>query len=115
MEITGIYSVAGLLSADRPVIEQRPFRSPHHNITQTGLIGGGARPRPGELSLAHRGVLFLDELGEFEGKVIDAMRQPIEEGVIRINRHLEEVRKSGRSPALPGSVQCLPVWESLGQ
>ena len=91
VEITGIYSVAGLLSADRPVIEQRPFRSPHHNITQTGLIGGGTRPRPGELSLAHRGVLFLDELGEFESKVIDAMRQPIEEGVIRINRNLEEV------------------------
>ena len=91
VEITGIYSVAGLLSEEQPVIEQRPFRSPHHNITQTGLIGGGTRPRPGELSLAHRGVLFLDELGEFEAKVIDAMRQPIEEGVVRINRNLEEM------------------------
>ena len=91
VEITGIYSVAGLLSEDQPVVEQRPFRSPHHNITQTGLIGGGARPRPGELSLAHRGVLFLDEMGEFDARVIDAMRQPVEEGIIRINRNLEEV------------------------
>ena len=91
VEITGIYSVAGLLSPENPIITQRPFRSPHHNITQTGLIGGGTRPRPGELSLAHRGVLFLDEMGEFDAKVIDAMRQPVEEGVIRINRNLEEV------------------------
>ena len=91
VEITGIYSVAGLLSPEHPIVNQRPFRSPHHNITQTGLIGGGVRPRPGELSLAHRGVLFLDELGEFDARVIDAMRQPVEEGIIRINRNLEEV------------------------
>lgn len=91
IEITGVYSVAGLLSEERPIIEDRPFRSPHHTITTTGLIGGGAKPRPGELSLAHRGVLFLDELGEFDAHVIDSMRQPIEEGVIRINRNLEEV------------------------
>lgn len=91
LEITGIYSVAGLLSQEQPVIEQRPFRSPHHTITQTGLLGGGGKPRPGELSLAHRGVLFLDELGEFDARVIDAMRQPVEEGIIRINRNLEEV------------------------
>jgi len=91
VEITGIYSVAGLLSRDEPVVSRRPFRSPHHNITQTGLVGGGVKPRPGELSLAHRGVLFLDELGEFDARVIDAMRQPVEEGVIRINRNLEEV------------------------
>lgn len=91
VEITGIYSVAGLLSPEHPIVNQRPFRSPHHNITQTGLIGGGVRPRPGELSLAHRGVLFLDELGEFDARVIDSMRQPVEEGIIRINRNLEEV------------------------
>lgn len=91
LEITGIYSVAGLLSQDQPIITQRPFRSPHHTITQTGLLGGGAKPRPGELSLAHRGVLFLDELGEFDARVIDAMRQPVEDGIIRINRNLEEV------------------------
>ena len=91
VEITGIYSVAGLLSEEEPVVSRRPFRSPHHNITQAGLIGGGARPRPGELSLAHRGVLFLDEMGEFDSRVIDAMRQPVEEGIIRINRNLEEI------------------------
>ncbi|MDO4176230.1 MAG: YifB family Mg chelatase-like AAA ATPase [Bacillota bacterium] len=91
LEITGIYSVAGLLSEEHPIVQQRPFRSPHHTITQTGLIGGGAKPRPGELSLAHRGVIFLDELGEFDARVIDAMRQPVEEGIIRINRNLEEV------------------------
>ncbi len=114
VEITGIYSVAGLLSADRPVIQQRPFRSPHHNITQTGLIGGGARPRPGELSLAHRGVLFLDELGEFEGKVIDAMRQPVEEGVIRINRHLEEMIFPSEVMMVIASnpCRCGNLWDS---
>ncbi|MGN0701784.1 MAG: YifB family Mg chelatase-like AAA ATPase [Lentihominibacter sp.] len=91
LEITGIYSVAGLLSGECPIVQQRPFRSPHHTITKAGLIGGGARVRPGEISLAHRGVLFLDELGEFDGTVIDAMRQPVEDGIIRINRNLEEV------------------------
>ncbi len=91
VEITGVYSVAGLLSRENPVIMERPFRNPHHTITQTGLIGGGTRPRPGEISLAHRGVLFLDELGEFDSRVIDAMRQPIEDGFVRINRNLEEL------------------------
>lgn len=91
IEITGIYSAAGMLSEKNPIISHRPFRSPHHTITQAALIGGGAKPRPGELSLAHRGVLFLDELGEFDPRIIDAMRQPIEEGVVRINRNLEEV------------------------
>ena len=91
LELTGIYSVAGRLSEDHPIIENRPFRSPHHTITMTGLLGGGARPRPGELSLAHRGVLFLDELGEFDSRVIDAMRQPVEDGFVKINRNLEEV------------------------
>lgn len=91
VEITGIYSVAGLLSSDRPVIDERPFRCPHHSITKMGLIGGGARPRPGELSLAHRGVLFLDEVAEFESKTIDYLRQPVEEGLIRIRRNLEEM------------------------
>lgn len=91
LEITGIYSVAGLLDDHRPVIEERPFRSPHHTITKVGLLGGGARPRPGELSLAHRGVLFLDELGEFDSKVIDSLRQPIEDQVVHITRQMGDV------------------------
>lgn len=91
LEITGIYSVAGLLDESLPIIEQRPFRSPHHTISSAALIGGGRKPRPGEISLAHGGVLFLDEFGEFENRTVDAMRQPIEEGYIRINRNLDEV------------------------
>lgn len=87
LEITGIYSVSGLLTEESPVIDRRPFRSPHHTITAAGLLGGGIRPKPGEMSLAHRGVLFLDELGEFDSKVIDVMRQPLEDGVIRITRN----------------------------
>ncbi len=91
LEITGIYSVAGLLEEKEPIIQQRPFRSPHHTISAAALIGGGIRPRPGELTLAHHGVLFLDELGEFDSRVIDAMRQPVEDGRVRIHRNLEEV------------------------
>ena len=91
LEITGIYSVAGLLSEDCPMVEQRPFRSPHHTISAVGLTGGGYRPRPGELSLAHRGVLFLDELGEFESRTIDTLRQPIEDGFVRVNRNFGEI------------------------
>lgn len=91
LEITGVYSISGLLSEDRPYVDKRPFRSPHHTISSAGLLGGGNRPRPGELSLAHRGVLFLDELGEFDSGVIDAMRQPIESGIVRITRNNREV------------------------
>ncbi|MDO4544924.1 MAG: YifB family Mg chelatase-like AAA ATPase [Bacillota bacterium] len=91
LEITGIYSVAGLLTEESPIVEERPFRSPHHTISRTGLTGGGIKPKPGELSLAHRGVLFLDELGEFEMSTIDAMRQPVEDGYVRVMRNFEEV------------------------
>lgn len=91
LEVTGIYSVAGLLSEKRPWIEERPFRSPHHTTTRAGIIGGGTRPVPGELSLAHRGVLFMDELGEFDERVLDSMREPLEEGLVRIRRNTEEV------------------------
>lgn len=92
LDITGIYSVSGLLDGEGQVIRHRPFRCPHHTISAVGLTGGGGgRIRPGELSLAHGGVLFLDELGEFANGAIDAMRQPLEEGIVRINRNTEEV------------------------
>lgn len=86
LETTGVYSAAGLLSQERPYMESRPFRCPHHSISRAALIGGGGRPRPGELSLAHNGVLFLDEFGEFQMPVIEMLRQPVEEGKVNINR-----------------------------
>ena len=107
LEITGIYSVAGLLGQDCQIINQRPFRSPHSTISAIGLTGGGSgRIRPGELSLAHGGVLFLDELGEFDNRAIDAMRQPLEEGVVRINRNTEEIVFPSRTMVVVASNPC---------
>jgi magnesium chelatase family protein len=86
LDITKIYSVTGLLPADTPLIVQRPFRAPHHTISHAGLVGGGHWPRPGEISLAHRGVLFLDELPEFGPRVLEVMRQPLEDKIVTISR-----------------------------
>ena len=86
LEVTRVHSVAGLLDIDHPVKTVRPFRAPHHTISAGGLIGGGSPPRPGEISLAHLGVLFLDELPEFSRRVLETLRQPVESGVVRIAR-----------------------------
>jgi magnesium chelatase family protein len=86
LDITRIYSVADQLPPDTPLIQQRPFRAPHHTISHAGMIGGGKFPRPGEVSLAHRGVLFLDELPEFDARTLEVLRQPLEDKWVTISR-----------------------------
>ena len=86
IELTKIYSISGLLDSKNPLITTRPFRAPHHSASAVGIIGGGSNPKPGEITLAHRGVLFLDEMVEFPRQTLEVLRQPIEDNIVTISR-----------------------------
>lgn len=110
MEISRIYSVAGLLTEEKPFVTERPFRSPHHTITQTALAGGGVYPRPGELSLASGGVLFLDELPEFDTGTVEVLRQPLEDGWVSVSRLHGSCRYPARALLLAAMNPCKCGW-----
>ncbi|MBO5484185.1 MAG: YifB family Mg chelatase-like AAA ATPase [Lachnospiraceae bacterium] len=110
MELSRIYSVSGLLSKERPLVDDRPFRAPHHTITQTALVGGGRYPRPGEISLASGGVLFLDELPEFDRNAIEVLRQPLEEGWVNLSRLNGNCRYPARCLLLAAMNPCKCGW-----
>lgn len=110
LELTAIHSVAGLLDSSQGLLQTRPFRSPHHSCTGPGLIGGGAQPRPGELVLAHHGVLFLDELAEFRRTVLDQLRQPLEEGEVWIHRARQRTRFPCRITLVAAANPCPCGW-----
>lgn len=108
LEVTSIHSVAGLVPAGTGLLSQRPFRAPHHTVSDVALVGGGTNPRPGEISLAHHGLLFLDEIAEFSRHVLEVLRQPIEEGVVRIAR-------ASRTTAFPARFMLVGAMNPCGR
>ena len=106
MEVTAIHSVAGVLPAGASLVRVPPFRAPHHTISDAALVGGGSNPRPGEISLAHEGVLFLDELPEFSRRALEVLRQPLEEGSVSIARAARSVRFPARFALVAAMNPC---------
>ena len=106
LELTKIYSISGLLSSDEPLMSKRPFRSVHHTASANGIIGGGANPKPGEITLAHRGVLFMDELVEFPRQVLEVLRQPLEDAKVVISRTSHSVTYPAKFMLLAAMNPC---------
>ncbi len=106
LEVSQIYSVAGLLKGKRGLITKRPFRSPHHSASGVALVGGGSLPKPGEISLSHHGVLFLDELTEFKRSVLEFLRQPLEDGFVTISRQRQTVSFPARFTLIASTNPC---------
>ncbi len=106
IEITRLYSISNLTNRKYPIMTRRPFRSPHHTISDIGLIGGGTIPKPGEISLAHNGVLFLDELPEFSRTALESLRQPLENGIVTISRALRSVTYLSRFMLIAAANPC---------
>jgi len=106
LEVTKLYSVAGLLGSDKGLMTERPFRAPHHTVSHAGLVGGGSYPRPGEISLSHHGILFLDELPEFHREVLEVLRQPMEDGSVTIARAAQSLSFPSRFQLIAAMNPC---------